>query len=298
MSLRVYLLQLCLLICTSLATPGSARTLVIGTISDEPVKEIRTYLPFARYLAEKLDFYGIDNGEVVIARNIDHMADLIRTGRVDLFFDSPMAILAVNRMTGSQLLVRRWKSGLASYHSVVFTRNNNDIAEIEDLNGRVLAFEESYSSSGHLLPRIALADLGLPVTHIQAPLFEIPSDQVGCMFTGDDDTTLEWVLRGQVDAGAMSRGNFEKRAAANRSELKIILQTAEIPRDLVSATASLPQPLLAAIETTLLTLHQSVEGAEVLKTFERTSKFDRLPQEILSQLERYQEPVMSLVGRH
>lgn len=295
-SFRLFLFQLCLLSGFLSANTTHARALVIGTISDEPVKEIRTYQPFAQYLAQQLTLFGIDEGKVVVARDIDHMADLIRTGQVDLFFDSPLVSLAINQKTGSRPLARRWKNGTAQYHSVIFARENSDIASFQDLSGRIIAFEESFSTSGYLLPRIALAELGIALTMVRPPQLWVSPEQTGCLFTGDNDNTLEWVLRGRVDAGAMSKTQFEKRAATNRAKLKVIMRTIDIPRHLVSAAAQMPQPLLSGLETTLFTLHNSLEGKELLEAFEGTVKFDRIPPETEVLLDQYREPVMALVG--
>jgi len=286
--------------CISLLSANSAiaRTLVIGTISDEPVKEIRTFLPFVKYLAKQLETSGINDGKVVIARDIDHMASLIRKGEVDLFVDSPLVALAINEKTGFQLLARRWKKGTAEYHSVVFVRQNSDIASVRDLDGRVVAFEESFSSSGHLLPRITMEQMGVSLTHLPNLQSNVPSEQSGFVFTGDDETTMEWVLRGRVDAGAMSMANFTKRAAANRADLKIILKTANIPRHSVSLSPTVAPQLFSAIEAALFSMHDSEEGKSVLENFERTTKFDPIPLAMMAQLELFQIPVFRLVDEN
>lgn len=93
----------------ALGQAAAARTLVIGTISDEPVKETRTFLPFAEHLAGQLTDAGITAGGVRIARDIDHMAALLRSGEVDVYIDSPLVSLAVSSKCGSRMVARRWK---------------------------------------------------------------------------------------------------------------------------------------------------------------------------------------------
>lgn len=298
MKIRCLLFQLC--ICISLLSVNSAfaRTLVIGTISDEPVKEIRTFLPFVKYLARQLETSGIDDGKVVIARDIDHMASLIRQGEVDLFVDSPLVALAINQKTGSRLLARRWKKGIAEYHSVVFVRQDSDIASVHDLEGRIVAFEESFSSSGHLLPRITMERMGVSLTQLPNLQSNVPNDQSGFVFTGDDENTMEWVLRDRVDAGAMSMDNFKKRVTANREDLKIILKTEDIPRHSVSLSPTVSEQLLSAIEVALFTMHDSEEGQSILESFEKTTKFDPIPSAMMAQLDLFQVPVIGLVDEN
>jgi len=295
MNTRCLLFQLCICISLLSANLAFARTLVIGTISDEPVKEIRTFLPFVKYLAKQLETSGIDDGKVVIARDIDHMASLIRKGEVDLFVDSPLVALAINEKTGCRLLARRWKKGIAEYHSVVFVRQDSDIASVHDLGGRVVAFEESFSSSGHLLPRITMERMGVSLMQLPNLQSNVPSEQSGFVFSGDDENTMEWVLRDRVDAGAMSMANFKKRVATNRADLKIVLETADIPRHSVSLSPTVSEQLFSAIEAALFTMHESEEGQIVLESFEQTTKFDPIPSAMMAQLELFQIPVTGLV---
>lgn len=295
MRLKVVLFNLVLLFGALLSFAVTARPLVVGTIGDEPVKEIRTFLPFAQYLARQLEHEGIREGQVVIARDIAHMADLLKTGQVDLYFDSPLVTLAVNELAGSRPIVRQWKTGLSSYHSVIFARKDSEIGSFRDLKGRIVAFEESFSSSGFLLPGVSLANLGLSLAKLRPPQLHVSPHETGCVFTGDDDNTLEWVLHGQTDAGAMSKGNFEKRAAADRAKLMIIMQTTEIPRHLVSVAATVPEPLISAIEKALFAVHQTSEGRRILEKFERTTKFDEIPQQAQARLQDFKTPVMMLL---
>lgn len=285
-------------ICIGLLAGQSAiaRTLVIGTISDEPVKEIRTFLPFTKYLAQQLEPMGFSDGKVIIARDIDHMASLIRSGQVDLFVDSPLVALAINKKAGSRLLVTRWKKGVAEYHSVIFVRQEGGIASVSDLVGRVVTFEESFSSSGHLLPRIAMAELGIQFSQMDSPQSRLAPDETGFVFSGDDENTIEWVLRGRTDAGAMSMDNFKKRVGPNKDELTIILRTDAIPRHVISISSGISNQLAGEIETALVTMNQSEDGLAVLGAFERTTKFDAFSKEILVTMERLQDPVTDLVG--
>ncbi len=296
MKIKSFFLQIGLFCLLLQGGSVSAKELTIGTISDEPVKEIRTFLPFSKYLARQLEGFGIDDGSVVIARDIDHMAALIRQGKVDLFVDSPLVALAINAKAGSKLLARRWKKGIAEYHSVVFVRNDSDIKSVADLAGHVIAFEESFSSSGHLLPRITLEGLGLQLRNKIYSQSDAPLGQADYVFTGDDENTIEWVLRSRVDAGAMSMNNFTKYATTGQAELRIILATEEIPRHSISIASSLPDSLASALETVLLSMQESEEGLGVLEGFERTTKFDTIPEDTVALLKQLQNSVVAVVS--
>ncbi|MEX0302533.1 MAG: phosphate/phosphite/phosphonate ABC transporter substrate-binding protein [Leisingera sp.] len=275
---------------------AAARMLVVGTISDEPVKETRTFLPFAEYLADQLAGQGVTKGEVRIARDIAHMAELLRSGAVDIYVDSPLVSLAVRAECGSRLVARRWKKGVAQYHSVLFARRDSGIRTLEDLKGRVVAFEEAFSSSGYILPRLAVSGRAVPLAAMPGPRAERPQESTGYVFSGDDENTVEWVLRGLVDAGAMSLAGLKKRAGADFDDLEIILETEAIPRHVASVAPGMDEPFTAAVQAALTSMEQSPEGRSVLQAFERTTKFDAIPDRTREMLDQFQGPVSDLIG--
>lgn len=71
-------------------------TISIGTVSEDAVKQIRTFQPTADYIAEKLSTGQVRyEGKVVVAKTIDNISDLLKEQKVDLFFDSPFAAAIV-----------------------------------------------------------------------------------------------------------------------------------------------------------------------------------------------------------
>lgn len=188
------------------------------------------------------------------------------------------------------------EKGIAQYHSVVFVRRDSGIRSLQDLTGRVLAFEEGFSSSGYLLPRISLAENGVSLAALDSPRAEPPADETGFVFSGDDENTVEWVLRGHVDAGAMSHAGLKKRAGDDYSKLEIITRTENIPRHVVSAAPDTSDAFAGALRTALLHLDQSAPGRDVLKGFEKTAKFDPIPPETRTMLDHFQPLVSALIG--
>ena len=175
---------------------ASARTpapkgpaIVIGSISNEPGKEIRTYTPFADYLAEQLAGLGIARAEVIVAPDIPTMADLLNTDKVDLVFDSPFPVMALLRMSDADLLLRRWKKGVGEYHSVIFARADSRIRTLSDLRGKMIAFEEEFSTSSYLLPKASLLNEGLHLTKRPSASAPVAGDDVGFVFSNDDENT-------------------------------------------------------------------------------------------------------------
>src|SRR5206468_3951657 len=73
---------------TEAATQASGRAFVLGDIGDDPSVIIEGTQPIADYIASQLGDYGISSGEVKVAATADEMTQLLKDGKVDLYFDS------------------------------------------------------------------------------------------------------------------------------------------------------------------------------------------------------------------
>ena len=90
--------------------------ITIGDIDpDDPAKKLKRFQPLADYLANHLESFGIHEGQVVIARNIEEMAQFVLDGTVDIYFDSSFPSLAVQDISGSKIILRRWKQDQPEY---------------------------------------------------------------------------------------------------------------------------------------------------------------------------------------
>ena len=276
---------------TLLALPGltnagtkaetNTRTLTIGSLSDTPDSEIALFLPLATYLAIGLTEFDIDKGKVRITRTHEQMADLMKQGKVDLFIDSSVSALKMQRLGAGEFFLRRWKKGIAEYQSVIFTVASSPLEQISDLAGQTIGFEEPFSSSGYLLPASEIRNHNLALTKDQ---IITDSSSVDSRFTGADENTLMWVLHGRLDAGAMAGHKLAKLAGPLISDIKIIHTSANIPYHVMLTRPDLPSPLQAAIKQRLMTMEMDIVGQRVLKGFERTSRFDEIPGEAITSL--------------
>jgi phosphonate transport system substrate-binding protein len=260
--------------------------ITLGPIGLEPAAEVSKFLPLARYLAQELQSDGIDDGRVVVADSIRQMAAFVRDGKVDLYLDSPFPTLAVSRLAGSRLLLRRWKKGMSDYHTVIFTRQGSEINRLEDLQGKMIAFEEPFSTSGYFLPKLVLVQAGLTMAAKGEAADPVGPEEVGYVFSNTDESTIVWVLRGKVVAGAMDHQTFLEQAKGGLPHLKIVYETFAIPRQLVSYRADLPPSLVARIKGILLQMDQREEGTKVLHAFEGTTRFDAIPEPAMDLFEK------------
>jgi len=261
-------------------TSAATKTLTVGSIdSKDPGGEVKKFLPFARYLAAQLKSEGIDEGKITIARSIREMAEFMKKGKVDIFVDSPFPTIAVSRLAGSKLLARRWKKGVAEYRSVIFARKDGNIKKLSDLNGKIIAFEEPYSSSGYFFPKTVLRQKEFKLSQKYNPQESVSPEEIGYVFSYDDESTMVWVLKGKVQAGSMDDQNYKKLGRRDLDKLLILYKSRLLPRHVVSCRSDLSWKLASKIKEILFEMDKSEEGRNILKRFEKTAKFDELPKE-------------------
>ena len=254
--------------------------LVLGDISDDPAEVIDGTQPIADYLAEHLKEYGISSGQVRVVSSISEMAQLMKKGEVDLYFDSTYPATLISDETGAQIILRRWRFGVEEYHSVIFTSADSGVNSLDDLPGHMVAMDAPYSTSGFMLPTVQMVESGLKLVGKRGHGEAVAEDEVGFVFSYDDENTLQWVLSGLVAAGVTDDYNFDVAFPENVTQnLVVLARTESTPRQVVVARAGLEPDLLAAIKQVLIGMHEDEAAQASLEAFQ-TTQFDEFPEGI------------------
>lgn len=278
----------------------SGQRIVLGRISNEPHKHLRSLRTLADYLAAQLADDGVSTVDVVIAESSERMRSMLLDGRVDLF--SETAFVALDFMTDgtAKPLAREWKKGAAEYYTVFIVRKDSGLTALSQLVGRKFAFEDEGSTSGYLLPRIALEDAGLRLSRLPDPRNPVPRGTVGFSFAQGEINVIAWVNRGLADAGAISNLDWDEpdRAAIPlKNELRVIHQTEPVIRSLFLARQSLDAELCGRIAAILESMHNTPEGRAVLKEYFKVARFDRLDGDAVKGLETARRAWLRLRGQ-
>ena len=251
--------------------------LVVGDISDEPVKKIERFQPLIDYLAANLHEYGISMGQVKIASNRETMIEWMKNGEVDLFIDSLYPAMVVADASGARPIIRRWKENVSQYHTVFFTTADSGIATLDDLMGEVVAFEDDNSTSGYMLPLAHLVGQGYVPIRKESVDASVSEAEIGYVFSGEDQNTLHWVVSGRAVAGATDSQSYEDVLKESDVDLHIIAETEAVARSIVIAGADVSDELVTEITRLLLSLDETEEGREIL-AINKTAQFDQFPE--------------------
>ena len=274
--------------------PTETETLVLGDVSPNPTKKIERFQPLANYLAGNLSELGVGKGEVRVAPDLETMANLLASGEVDVYFDSPYPAMIVVNKSQAKPILRRWKKGHGQYSTVIFTMKENAINTLGDLQGKMVAFESNFSTTGYMLPLAHLLQNNLVTVEKSNAEIPVSSSEVGYVFSKEDENVVQWVISGKVDAGATDIHTYEDIPESTRAQMKIIAQTEIVPRNLVIVSEKLPPEVVDKLKLLLEEMHQTPEGKDILTKFEKTVKFDQFPSQLtIDEMQKLYEQVQN-----
>lgn len=260
-------------------TRAAADTLALGIVSEIRHKEIEErYRDFVRYAARKLSSGSEIEGKVVIAPTPLDLARLLEQSKVDFYVESPYGTYVINNVHGAaKLLLRRWQRGKAEYRSLIFTKANGAIRRLADLRGKIIAFEDPGSSSGHFIPKFFLLRNGFKLSEKDRVEANVASGEIGFIFANSQEKLIDLVLTNQLAAGAFSDDDYAALDDKRKPQIEVLAQTELLPRHLVSVRKEMPPARVGRLEAILLAMHENEEGRSILKKTGDTTKFDRLP---------------------
>jgi phosphonate transport system substrate-binding protein len=256
-----------------------AKTITLGMITQSNQKKVEAHFQdFVSYIGRKLAAQSKIEGKVVIASTQPRLATLLTERRADFYMESPYPTYLINDVYGAgKLLLRRWKGGMADYRALIFTRTEGYTKHLEDLKGKIIAFEDPESTSGYYLPKLLLTRRGFtlsPAARIDA---KVRPGEIGYVFASSQKKLMDLVLTQKVAAGAFSNDDYARLDESKRSAITVLAETASLPRHLVSVSKNLAPAMVKELEKVLLSMDRDPEGRSILQKTDGTTKFDALP---------------------
>jgi phosphonate transport system substrate-binding protein len=289
------LLQFCQFLWLPELSALEGSVLVFGRVHDDPVRAIRDRQEFVDYLAKKMQPAGVSGAKILVVEKLSQLARAVKEGKVDLFHDSVVPTMVLSRWSGSLPILRQWKSGEADYDSVILVKKNSGINLINDLKGKVIAFDEPHSTSAHILARMLLSEKNLKMMHLTAGM-EVKPDAVGYMF-GSDGSAINFLISGRSAAAATSSREYKELRPEIRDSLSVLGTSISVPRQLLSIRKDLSAKLQNGLKEVLISMDDDEEGRQVLKRQQKTTKFDEIPPSSLEKLRAIEKFVFALPER-
>ena len=256
---------------------GGLQTLTLGIAAANVEKKSAAHQDFVNYLTRKLFSRSDLEGTVIVVPTPLQLAQLLIETKVDFFMDSAYPTHIIGWRSGSRPILRRWKHGVSEYRSVIFTRKDSGISQLNDLLGKIIVFEDSDSTSGYFLPKSFLLRKGFALRQVSSVSDNVSPKEIGFVFAGGSERNiLEWVLSRKTAAGALSDNDLDRIDRQKRANLLVLAETDALPRHLVSVRKELPRGIENYLQNLLLGMHQDPAGQRILSKTDNTTKFDLL----------------------
>lgn len=259
-----------------LSVPAQSRVLVLGQVSERPGKDYEQLRPMVEYAAAQLSSLGISSGEVRLYAGAEDLAAAMRHGEVDWVTETAFTAARLVHEAGARPLLRKWKRGQRDYQSLIYTRADSPVRNLNDLVGQTIAFEHADSFSSYFLPRQLLERQGLrlrPLDNVQQPA---KPGLVSYIFSRTEKNNALWVHKGLSVAGALNNNDWDNPARVPpglRADLRIIYRSASYPRALELVSADLEPALVQALQDLLLGMEPDT-FPELLARYEQTTGFE------------------------
>jgi phosphonate transport system substrate-binding protein len=261
------------------ANPVPASSITLGIVSASHQREIEEHFrDFVSYVAHKYFSASGAEGKVLVVSTLPELAKLLGQRKIDFYFESPYPTYVVNQVHGAgKLLLRRWKSGMAEYRSLIATGKDSGVIRLDQLRGKTIAFEDPESTSGYFLPKLFLQRNGFKLTAASGPAAQVGASEIGYVFANGVDRLYEMIFAKQVAAVTISDDDFAVLDDKRKSQLNILAQTEMLPRHLVSVRKDLTPRESERLAGLLEAMHEDAEGRRILQNTDNTTKFDPLP---------------------
>jgi phosphonate transport system substrate-binding protein len=261
-----------LIILLAFSGQAFAKTLKIGRSSNNIKEEINRLQPIGDYLVARLGEFGYTGSKVVsdISNNNDIFIDMIKDGEVDIVLDSLYSASLYVRKAGMKLLFLVEREGSLYYKSVFFASTESGVNSLEDLKGKIIAFEDPTSTSAFHLPSAHMRSKGLELVKLATYNDAVPEGKVGYIFADRELNVSGWVFFGKVAAGVFSSLDWntqEDMPPAIKKGLKVIDTSREVPSMFMLVRGDMPDALRRKIEEIMLHIHETEEGRQAMENF-------------------------------
>jgi phosphonate transport system substrate-binding protein len=209
--------QLAVALAVGLAGAGSAaaadKPIRIGMIPDAGATQVSVEekVPLRNYLEKAL----ARPVQLVIPTNYNATVEGLGNSSLDVAYLGGLTYVKAHAQYGAIPLVQRKAD--REFHSLFITQAGSPIKGLADLKGKNFAFGDIVSTSGHLMPYLAMKKAGID-----------PDKDIKFRYTGSHAATVKAVETGAADAGASDETVYKAMTSegkADAAKLRVFFTT-------------------------------------------------------------------------
>lgn len=176
--------------------------------------------------------------------------EAMASGNIDIMLATPMSFYQAQQMANAELLAKAESEKGNEYYTAFITQaDNDDINNLEDLEGKNFAFVNAASSSGYLYPKGTLVqELDLDPNLIEQSGYFFKN----VTFSESHDNSMMGVAMGDFEAAAVTAGNYYtmmlEALGIDEDDIKVIGRTQDIPDPSYIIRGDLPEDFKRAVQ--------------------------------------------------
>lgn len=224
----------------------------VGAVTS-PQGTVDSYAPLLDYLERKLN----RPVELVQRRTYAEVNDLVKIGFVDVAFVCTSAYVDGQRDFNMQLLVAPEVNGETVYYSVLIVPATSAVRNMADLRGKVFAFTDPMSNTGHNFPKYLIKQLGETAESFFSRTF----------FTYSHDDAIRAVASGLADGAAVDSLVYDyaiQREPDLAQRTKIVFRSEPFGIPPVVAGPNARPQVVAEVRDLLIGMAADADGQRVL----------------------------------
>ena len=230
---------------SSCAHPVSLSQLNLGVIpADSTISVQDATKPFSDALSKQI----CKPVHLFVGTNYTSIITAMTSKQADVAVFGPLSyVLAADKGNADAILRELAPAdGADHYYSYIITTPKTGIKTLADLKGKTFSFTDPASTSGNLVPRYTLKNNGLD-----------PDKDLKATYVGSHNLSLNAVLSGKVDAGAVASDTFDnllKQGKFKASDIVIVAKSDPIPEGPVAVRKDMSQSDKEALQAAFLAI--------------------------------------------
>ncbi|MGH2532255.1 MAG: phosphate/phosphite/phosphonate ABC transporter substrate-binding protein [Thermomicrobiales bacterium] len=230
------------------ASPTVDELVISFTPEAAPIELEINVQAFAAFLSSELGMPVTARVDADYAGTVEAM----RAGHAHIAFLSPLASALAHEVAGARMILAEERNGLPYYFSRFWVRTDSGIESLDQLEGKVVAFNDPLSASGYLFPVDNLIKEGLI-----EEADDIHEFFGGVYFAGGTELSMRALVNGFVDAAGVSMYASEVfLTPEEREQVTHIAEHGPIPNHGIAVSGDLPDELVERITLALLKLNE------------------------------------------
>lgn len=187
------------------------------------------------------------------ASSYDDAIEELRTEKAQIAWLGQSAFIEASKKIDLEPLAVAFTRGEdeSVYRTVFLTRADSKLSSLTDIKGKRLILTEKGSTSGDMMPRHILTQLGLNP--------DIRSNFSEVFYAGSQEDAVNNILSGKGDVAAISEINLQRMfddGTLHKKDVKIIYESKPIPGAPIVCLSSLPDNVKKQIQEAILNAHK------------------------------------------